>query len=62
VRTRAVEAISLDEETPGDAMTKELWALGALDLAERIAAKKISAREVIGAHLARIEAGGLPGG
>jgi amidase len=37
-------------------MTKELWALGALDLAERIAAKEISSREVIGAHLARIEA------
>jgi hypothetical protein len=27
-------------------MTKELWALGALDLAERIAAKEISSREV----------------
>lgn len=37
-------------------MTKEVWALGALDLAERIAAKEISSREVIGAHLARIEA------
>ena len=37
-------------------MTKELWALGALDLAERIAAGEISSREVIGAHLARIEA------
>ena len=37
-------------------MTKEPWALGALDLAERIAAKEISSREVIGAHLARIEA------
>lgn len=36
-------------------MTEELWALGALDLAERIAAKEISSREVIGAHLARIE-------
>jgi amidase len=37
-------------------MTKELWALGALDLAGRIAAKEISSREVLGAHLARIEA------
>ena len=37
-------------------MTKELWRLGALDLAGRIAAKEISSREVIGAHLARIEA------
>ena len=37
-------------------MTKELWAPGALDLAERIAAKEISSREVIGAYLARIEA------
>jgi amidase len=37
-------------------MTNELWALGALDLAGRIAAKEISSREVIGAHLARIEA------
>jgi amidase len=40
----------------GDAVTTELWALGALDLAERIAAGEISSREVIGAHLARIEA------
>ena len=37
-------------------MTRELWALGALDLAERLAAREISSREVIGAHLARIEA------
>jgi amidase len=37
-------------------MAEELWALGALDLAGRIAAKEISSREVIGAHLARIEA------
>jgi amidase len=37
-------------------MTRELWALSALDLAERIAAREISSREVIGAHLARIEA------
>jgi amidase len=37
-------------------MTRELWALGAVDLAERIAAKEISSREVISAHLARIEA------
>jgi Asp-tRNA(Asn)/Glu-tRNA(Gln) amidotransferase A subunit family amidase len=37
-------------------MATKLWALGALDLAGRIAAKEISSREVIGAHLARIEA------
>jgi len=37
-------------------VTRELWALGALDLAERLAAREISSREVIGAHLARIEA------
>ena len=37
-------------------MTKELWRLGALDLAGRIAAKELSSREVIDAHLARIEA------
>ena len=37
-------------------MTEELWRLGALDLAGRIAAKEVSSREVIDAHLARIEA------
>jgi amidase len=37
-------------------MAEELWALGALDLAVRIAAREVSSREVIGAHLARIEA------
>ena len=37
-------------------MTEELWRLGALDLAGRIAAKELSSREVIDAHLARIEA------
>ena len=37
-------------------MTKDVWALSALEMAERIAAKDISSREVIGAHLARIEA------
>jgi amidase len=37
-------------------MAKELWALGALDLAVPIAAREVSSREVIGAHLARIEA------
>ncbi len=37
-------------------MTRELWRLGALDLAGRIAAKELSSREVIDAHLARIEA------
>jgi amidase len=37
-------------------VTRELWRLGALDLAGRIAAKELSSREVIDAHLARIEA------
>jgi amidase len=37
-------------------MTKDVWALSALDLAERIAAREINSREVISAHLARIEA------
>jgi len=36
-------------------VTRELWRLGALDLAGRIAAKELSSREVIDAHLARIE-------
>jgi amidase len=33
----------------------ELWQLGALDLAGRIAAKEVSSREVLDAHLARVE-------
>jgi amidase len=37
-------------------MTQKLWRLGTLDLAGRIAAKEVSSREVIDAHLARIEA------
>jgi amidase len=37
-------------------MTRQLWALSALELADRIAAREISSREVVSAHLARIEA------
>jgi hypothetical protein len=37
-------------------MIGELWRLGTLDLAGRIAAKEPSSREVIDAHVARIEA------
>ena len=34
----------------------ELWRLGALQLAERIRSKDVSSREVVEAHLARIDA------
>ena len=34
----------------------ELWQLGALQLAERIRSKQVSSREVVEAHLARIDA------
>lgn len=37
-------------------MSDELWRLGAVSLARKIAAKETSSREVIEAHLARIEA------
>jgi amidase len=37
-------------------MTRQLWALSALELAKELAAREISSREVISAHLARIEA------
>ncbi len=33
----------------------ELWQLGALELAEKIAGKEVSSREVLEAHLARVE-------
>jgi amidase len=36
-------------------MTDELWRLGAVDLARRIATRDVSSREVIDAHLERIE-------
>ena len=37
-------------------MSNELWRKSALDLAEGIASKKFSSREVVDAHLARIDA------
>jgi amidase len=33
----------------------ELWQLGALELADRIRSKEVSSREVLEAHLARVE-------
>src|SRR5215467_6302192 len=37
-------------------MTTELWRLGAADLAQAIREKQVSSREVVQAHLERIEA------
>ena len=37
-------------------MTAELWRMGASDLAEAIRAKRVSSREAVEAHLARIDA------
>lgn len=37
-------------------MTSELWQMGATDLAKAIARKNVTSREVVEAHLARIEA------
>ncbi|MGA1440502.1 MAG: amidase, partial [Ilumatobacteraceae bacterium] len=34
----------------------ELWQLGALELAERIRSRVVSSREVLAAHLARLDA------
>jgi amidase len=34
----------------------ELWQLGALELAEKIRTREVSSREVLDAHLARVEA------
>ncbi len=35
----------------------ELWQLGALELAGKIATKEVSSREVVESHLARVLAG-----
>jgi len=44
------------EEHPGGKMSEELWARSALDLAAAIARGEVSSREVVAAHLERIEA------
>ena len=37
-------------------MSEELWTLGVTELATRIRERQVSSREVVEAHLARIEA------